>query len=290
MTADDLKSIITDLTNQLAATSPGTIEHADVSWRLGSALQALSDHGDTATHLRNALAAYQTALDCCPAAHYPQQAAAIRNERGTAYRKLAAYEDTLANINRSIVCHREAARLLPHDSAEYARTQTSIGNAYQMMAGTGDFDKVAHLLRAINAYERALNAMAADTPDFAATQNNLGLAYARLAQHNDKAGNMQRAINAHLAALRTYDADTYPLAYAQTQRNLGIAYEDSGRSTEAVQCWEAAAAAYDVADAHAEAATMRDYIANVDRTPTVLPPADAADKFPDFMRKLFRRD
>lgn len=301
MNAEQLHTIIAELKAQLEHTPPATVSYADISWRLGSALQALADLIEPREYLRAALAAYQAALDCCDASTYAAQAAAIRNERGTAYRKLAVYEDTLANINRSIVCHREALKLLPTDSDEYARTQTSIGNAYQMMAGTGDFDKVAHLLRAINAYERGLAAMEGSThrtadntsnsaaPDYAATQNNLGLAYARLAQHNDKAGNMQRAILAHQAALQTYDAANFPLAHAQTQRNLGIAYEDIGRSSAAVECWRAAAEAYAAANEPDEADTMWAWVANVDRTPTVLPAADAADKFPTFMRKLFRR-
>lgn len=290
MTADELKQIIDDLIIQRDATPTATVDYADVSWRLGSALQALADHDARVDNLRDALDAYQVALDCCTPSDYPAQAAAIRNERGTAYRKLAMHEDALANINRSIVCHREALKLLERGSAEYARTQTNIGNAYQLMAGTGDFDKVAHLLRAINAYVRALDTMDATSLDFAATQNNLGLAYARLAQYNDKSGNMQRAISAHLLALATYNADDYPLAHAQTQRNLGIAYEDIGRYQDAVDCWHAAAAAYEAAHEADAAHEMRVWIDNVDTTPTVLPAAEAPDKLPTFMRKLFRRD
>jgi predicted ATPase len=73
----------------------------------------------------------------------------------------------------------------------------------------------------------------------AAVQNSLGILY-REHPLGERRANLKRAIAAFEAAPVYYTPQSAPLAYAMTQRNMGITHEDLGNLPAALACWREA--------------------------------------------------
>jgi tetratricopeptide (TPR) repeat protein len=208
----------------------------------------------------------------------PLDYAAAQNNLGNACRDLAAALDADENraetLRRAIDAYLAALMHWTPTTAPFAHamTRNNLGNVYRELSELED--RESNLRRAIDAY---LAALVYGTPENAPSaytmiQNNLGNAYSELAQLEDRAedreGNLRRAIDAYRVTLEYHTAQTSPLTYAQTQHNLGIAYEELGDLGSAVVCWREAELYYREKGVHHLAALMAEWI------------ADAADEEP----------
>jgi hypothetical protein len=79
-----------------------------------------------------------------------------------------------------------------------------------------------------------------------------------------RSDNRERAIAAFQADLVYRTPEAAPLAYAMTQRNLGIAHEDSGDLRAAVACWREAERYYRLMEMVENADMVLAWIGEVD--------------------------
>lgn len=154
---------------------------------------------------------------------------------------IEAYEEAINHLNRVPI--------------QYAAAQNNLGNAYCILADVED--KTENCKRAIEAFQEALKVRTLDKfpIDYSATQNNMGNAYRRLAEvskkTDSKAENCKRAIKAHLEALKVRTRDRFPMDYAMTQNNLGVAYQTLARvESQAENCKMAIKACQDALEVY----------------------------------------
>jgi tetratricopeptide (TPR) repeat protein len=223
---------------------------------------------EQAEALRRAVEAYQAALAVCTPQTPPLDYGAAQNNLGNAYRDLASVEDRADNLRRAMDAYLAALVYWTPQSAPFAHamTRNNLGNVYRDLSEIED--RADNLRRAIDAY---LAALVYGTPENAPSaytmiQNNLGNAYSDLAQLEDRAedreGHLRRAIDAYRVTLEYHTAQTSPLTYAQTQHNLGIAYEDLGDLPAAIACWCEAELYYREKGVDDLAALMQSWIAD----------------------------
>jgi CHAT domain-containing protein len=125
---------------------------------------------------------------------------------------IAAYEAALSVTTRA------------QQPGEWARTQNSLGEAYQNRTRG---DRADNLEKSIAAYEAALTVFTRtqQPDDWASAQNNLGRAYGDRTR-GDRADNLEKSIAAYEASLTVFTRTHRSGKWTPTQNNLGIAYGD----------------------------------------------------------------
>jgi len=182
-------------------------------------------HGqkEMASHLRYAIAYYDTVLLGCTEKEFPAQWARTQNNLGVAYVELPI-GDRSANLHKAIIAYEAALRVWTEKDypVDWATTQNNLGDVYREMP-IGD--RSLNLRKAFTAFEAALRIFTEeDFPlDWAMIQNNLGNVYSDLIK-DDPSENFPKAIGAHNAAMRVYTETDYPVEWARSQNNLAIVY------------------------------------------------------------------
>jgi CHAT domain-containing protein/tetratricopeptide (TPR) repeat protein len=116
---------------------------------------------------------------------------------------------------------------------------------WRLGLGYAERGKAEDLKAAIAAYERALETLTRDNaPDWAWLQTDLADAYWALGLTGDRAETIEKAIAGREAALTVINRQETPLRWAETQINLGLAYQARVRGEHADNL-EKAIAAYE---------------------------------------------
>jgi tetratricopeptide (TPR) repeat protein len=166
-----------------------------------------------------------------------------RNYAASAH-SLARLGDLTAQRKRAIEICQGSLKIAVPGSADWARTQINLGNAW-CAKRSGDQDE--NLRNAIAAYEAALTVYTkvADPSDWATTQIDLGNAW-NATPTSGNGENLRNAIAAYEAALTVFTADADPSNWAGTENNLGTAWGmmptgDKGQNLRnAIAAYEAA--------------------------------------------------
>ena len=229
----------------------------------------LEDEGQRATDdsamllLKQAVQAYQDALEVYTQADLPQDWAATQADLGNALVEEANNTDpftaSMPVIQEAVKAYRNALEVrtraaLPLD---WARTQMGLGNALTLESLAAAFVSLSLSTslhdQAVEAYRNALQVLTkADQPqDWAATQMNLGgilLDEGMRAHTDDKAlAWYDQAVEAYRAALQVYTEADLPQDWAKTQGKLGIALTSEGvhaGDDKAIALFDEAAAVY----------------------------------------------
>ncbi|MBE9137620.1 tetratricopeptide repeat protein [Nodosilinea sp. LEGE 07088] len=189
---------------------------------LGTVYGLLANLDDPVLCLEQAVAAYQRAIEQCPAAQAPLDYANLQNSLGAIHWRLSQYADA---------------------------------------ASPGENRAQYHLTQAVTAYDAALQHRTAEAAplEYAMVQNNLGIAYWSLAQHQQPVVLLERAIAAYRSALTYRTLDVAPAGCAATANNLGTAYWDLAQQValtsehridalqQAIEAYEAALSAAEIA-------------------------------------------
>jgi tetratricopeptide (TPR) repeat protein len=237
------------------------IQYAAAQNNLGNAYCILADVEDKTENCKRAIEAFQEALKVRTLDKFPIDYSATQNNMGNAYSTLAEVEDMAENCKMAIEAYQEAlkVRTLEQFPIDYAATQNNMGNAYCQLADVEDKYEITikAIEKAIEACQEALKVRTLDKfpIDYSATQNNMGNAYRRLAEvskkTDSKAENCKRAIKAHLEALKVRTRDRFPMDYAMTQNNLGVAYQTLARvESQAENCKMAIKACQDALEVY----------------------------------------
>lgn len=189
------------------------LQYASTENNLGTAYWNLAQHQQSATHLKQAIAAYREALSY----YYPEpnpteiagenpslqglNYAMIQNNLGTAYWNLAQYEQPQDYLQLAIwaYCSALKYRTATAAPAASAATQNNLGTAYWHLANqqeVGLRKRVECLQLCIAAYEQAIaiasppNTVNNERPiplnfDLFATHNNLAIAHYQLATETE---------------------------------------------------------------------------------------------------------
>ena len=237
-------------------TIPG--EHAQVGYfqnNLGNAYRQLPG-GNREANLRGAIAYFEGALEVYTREAFPVDWAATQDNLGSAYRQLPG-GDREANLRQAIACYEAALEVYTREAfpVDWAATQNNLGSVYRELPGG---DRETNLRQAIACYEAALEVRTREAfpVDWAGTQNNLGEAYRQL-PGDDREVNLRYAIACYEQAIACYEAalevrtrEAFPVDWAGTQNNLGIAYSDlpggdrEANLRQAIACYEAALEVY----------------------------------------------
>ncbi|NJM47430.1 MAG: tetratricopeptide repeat protein [Alkalinema sp. RU_4_3] len=134
--------------------------------------------------LETAIDHYHRAMDVTDSVTYPQTAAMLQNNLGAAYGDMAARQQPMENLLKSIEAYQTALkyRTPSVDPSRYAATQNNLGTAFWNL---GQHQQLGpNLQRAIAAYREALQYYDPESEPlhYAMIQNNLGTAYWNLAQ------------------------------------------------------------------------------------------------------------
>jgi len=197
---------------------------------LGISYGNLAELEKTAENCRAAITAFQEALSVRSLDRFPIQYANTQRSLGNAYALLPEARDKVANCRLAISAYREALKVhsLDRFPFDYAMTQNGLGIAYQMLAEVEN--KADNCQQAIAAYHQVLKVynLSDFAKEYAMTQNNIGNAYQTVSDTEKeavkKAANYNLAIEAYHKTLKVYSLDHFPIDYAMTQTNLGVAY------------------------------------------------------------------
>lgn len=211
---------------------------------LGTTYSDLATIRDQAKNLEQAIVAYTEALRYLKLTplnehHRPDQAsklpdyAAIQNNLGTTYWKLAQHSQPILHLKAAITAYLEALRYYSaqRDPLNHAMLQTNLGTAYWTLSQHQPSPKL--LLQAIHAYHQALNYRTPEKAPVAcaATYNNLGIAYWHLANHYQKSEIRAKFLKRAIAAYQRSISIAQKLSFTQltfdpltTHNNLGLAH------------------------------------------------------------------
>ena len=227
--------------------------------------------GDQGENLRRAIACFDSALRVYTEAEFPTNWAMTQNNLGKAFCKLPN-GDHCENFQRAIACFESALRVYTEAEfpKEWAGEQHNLGSAYIELT-TGD--RGENLRRAIAFLQSALRVhVEADFPyEWAKTQLNLGITFSALPTRNlewartdrgwriveSQSENSDRAISCFESALRVYTEADFPMDWAMTQFNLGLALRVKGKFDESALAFECAARGYEGAGSQNNAERAR---------------------------------
>jgi len=206
------------------------IQYANTHNNLGNAYATLAEVENKADNCKKAIKAFKKTLKVRTLEKFPIQYANTNNNIAVAYSKLAEVEKKAQNCNRAIEACEEALKvyIMERFPMQYAGTQNNLGAAYCRLAEVEE--KAENCKKAINAYEEALKVRTLELfpMQYATTQNNLGAAYSTLAEVEEKVEekimSIKNAIEAFEAAIKIRTIQRFPIQYAMTQTNIGVAY------------------------------------------------------------------
>ncbi|HAO09828.1 MAG TPA: tetratricopeptide repeat-containing protein [Planktothrix sp. UBA8407] len=221
--------------------------------------QRFQDHSkspDLLCYLEKSIIFYQNALMKTDPEIQPNLYIQIQKNLGTAYTDLATWQDTIKNLEQSIIAYKEALCYLNFNLSEintsqiqdYATIQNNLGTTYWKLAQKTQ--PIPHLKAAIVAYTEAMGFYTPqqDPLNYALLQTNLGTAYWTLSQHQPSAKLLLQAIHAYHQALAYRTTASAPIACAATYNNLGIVYWHLGNHYNKPEIrakfWKRAIAAY----------------------------------------------
>lgn len=187
---------------------------------------------DSLDYLEKSIIFYQNALMKIDPEIHPNLYIQVQKNLGTAYADLANWQDTIKNLEQSIIAYKEALYYLNLNVYEinasriqdYATIQNNLGTTYWKLAQKTQ--PIPHLKAAIVAYTEAMGFYTPqqDPLNYALLQTNLGTAYWTLSQHQPSAKLLLQAIHAYHQALTYRTTTSAPIACAATYNNLGIVY------------------------------------------------------------------
>jgi tetratricopeptide (TPR) repeat protein len=187
---------------------------------------------DLVDYLEKSIIFYQNALMKIDPEIHPNLYIQVQKNLGTAYIDLATFQDTIKNLEQSIIAYTEALCYLNFNQPEiniyqiqdYATIQNNLGTTYWKLAQKTQ--PIPHLKAAIAAYTEAMEFYTPqqDPLNYALLQTNLGTAYWTLSQHQPSAKLLLQAIYAYHQALTYRTTASAPIACASTYNNLGIVY------------------------------------------------------------------
>ncbi len=175
------------------------------------------------SHLRHAIAFYDTVLQYYTEKDFPNQWAMTQNNFGLAFLDLPTGARG-ANLQIAAAAFEKALRVLTENqlSALWDIPLNNLGIVYLNLPTS---DRNENLLRAIAVFEKVLHVRSEkNSPiSWAMTQSNLGIAYRNLSV-GDRNANLQKAITSFESALYILNEKDFPLQRATVQNNLGNAY------------------------------------------------------------------
>lgn len=156
-------------------------------------------------------------------------------------------ESKASNIEIAIAGYKMILNIFDRKSfsKEWAMTQISLGATYRNRI---QGDQAENLELSLECYRNALEVYTLDTSpiQWADIQNNLANTYRDLANiyrdhiQKNPAVNLERAIACCCNALTVYFRFSRWEAWADTQNNLGLIYQDLGQINEAISCFQLA--------------------------------------------------
>ncbi|MFN6460500.1 MAG: CHAT domain-containing protein [Nostoc sp. DedVER02] len=219
--------------------------------------------GDKYDNLKQALKAFNSALEVYKDKYFPDEWAWTQNEIGYAYLNMEK-GDKADNLKQAIKAFNSALTGYTRDKSleDWARTQNNLGNAY-LQAG--------EIEEAIDAFNSVLKALMDDNhiSQQARIKNNLGSAYLQRTQRNkeknlklafkafnsnshnlgsaylqiaqqDKEKNLKLAFKAFNSNLQVYNREDFPEELAITQAYIGYIYKCTNKNEEAYKAFNVA--------------------------------------------------
>lgn len=203
---------------------------------LGVAYLHLSEVENTKCNLDDAILLLSEANNSINRKDYPLEYAEIMNNLGDAYRyQSEIVENNLKKyyLDNSIYAYNKALEIRTYEDyrADYATTidRRAIvltyyskinGNKRYILDAIDDYDIIISNIRTQEEYPL----------DYAESMNNLGVAYYYLSEleilDEKKEEDLYMAIKCYENALENRTRNDYPIIYAETEQNLGLAYRD----------------------------------------------------------------
>ncbi|MDQ1262043.1 MAG: hypothetical protein QG575_1224, partial [Euryarchaeota archaeon] len=197
---------------------------------------------DHAKSCKEAILAYQEAIQVHSLLHSPMQYAAMKNNLAIAYLSLSETEDKAGNCRLALAACREALiyRTEKEHPLAYAASQNNLGNAYLALAEEdevvkeeekakeegGEQECLENCRHALASYSNALRIYSPEESPrlYATAQNNLANVHLTLGQKVDKTGNCMKAILAAQKALDVFSLEDSPEDYGEAKGSLWLAY------------------------------------------------------------------
>lgn len=201
---------------------------------LGNTLQTLGDRESGTEHLRQAEAAYRSALTAITRAWFPDDWAQIQNDLGSVLQALGDREARVSHLESAAEAYHLALEEMPQDTMplDWANVQNNLGVTLTRLgereSGTGSLD----LARA--AFRAALRERQRDKSpqEWAVTQANLGYVLYVAGVRSGDTNQIAQAASAFRASLQELPRGRLPLDWASTQNNLGLALMALGASSK----------------------------------------------------------
>jgi len=213
-------------------------------WRAG-ALFERSRLFEEPEPLRQAVAAYETALALRPRATAPADWAIAQNNLGNAL-SLQGRRGAPGALERATTAFEAALSVMTRDAdpGSWATIQNNLGIVLAIQGARG---APRAMERAVTAFEAALTVMTreADPVGWADLQVNLGNTLRRLSERGAP-GALERAVSAYEAALTVMTREADAAGWAEAQANLGVALKMQAERG-AAGALERAVAAYEAA-------------------------------------------
>jgi hypothetical protein len=150
--------------------------------------------------------------------------ATLQNILGSALARRGEFENDLSLIDRSIVAFELSLQVLTESANPdlWAMAQNNLGNSLQK---TGQVAEDAALMRrAVVAFRRSARARRYGSYDWAVTQNNLANALSTMGKLEPSADGLRAGIAAYNEALKVRKRDQFPVDWAMSTGNSGLAH------------------------------------------------------------------
>jgi tetratricopeptide (TPR) repeat protein len=208
------------------------IVYANTQKKLGSIYSQVGLYEDKNNNLKLAIAAFSETLQVYTFHQSPIDNALTHASLGNAYHSLANHENPIVNCKKAIQSYRESLRVFLFNShpLQYGAVQNNLGNVYKSLASIhhslNDESPIENWHKALNAYKESLKVYTAHYPPmYAHLQCNIGTMHQNLAMYNEEIRfNTDEALNAFDKAIEVYTKEKFPLKYANTKYNIGVAY------------------------------------------------------------------
>jgi CHAT domain-containing protein len=201
--------------------------------------------GDRAENLELSLEYYRNALEFYTPDAVPLRWADIHNNLANTYRDLAnIYRDRIqknpaVNLEQAIACCYNALSVYSRFSRweAWARTQNNLALIYRDRIWDNPAE---NLEKAIECCDNALKVYTRELfpQEWATVQSNLAIMF-RNRTYGEKRKNLEQAIDCSKNALQVRTREV-PLAWADTQNNLGLIHRDLRQIDEAISCFQSA--------------------------------------------------
>jgi tetratricopeptide (TPR) repeat protein len=152
------------------------------------------------------------------------QWATLQNILGSALARRGEFEKDASLIGQSIAAFDHSLEVLTESANPdlWAMAQNNLGNSLQK---TGQVSEdVALVRRAVVAFRRSAKARLEGSYDWAVTQNNLANALSTLGKLEQSADGIRAGIAAYAEALKVRTRDQFPVDWAMSTGNRGLAH------------------------------------------------------------------